>query len=126
MKKIKIFCVMNVGLAIAVGSLIYIFNSDDRILSNLFGFSVENQTLSVLSGYIPDFLWGYALCSALCIFNGEGVACVISTTFGILWEILQFLGAVRGTGDVIDMILYLTASLTAVMIIKIQKRRYSK
>ena len=74
---------------------------------------------SGLRHYIPDFLWAFSLCSALnVLFNNFFINASIALICGVVWEMLQRLGAVSGTGDVIDVIMYLTACVMAVTINK--------
>lgn len=78
--------------------------------------------------YLPDFLWALGLCSGLnVVFENElknivlsGVLTLIS---GLIWELMQLLDIVSGTGDIIDILLYLSASIIVVMINIITYRR---
>ena len=71
--------------------------------------------------YLPDYFWGLSLTFGLYSimpywhFNILWPA-VISFLCGLLWELLQFFDWVSGTGDFIDILLYLSAATTAVTI----------
>ena len=71
--------------------------------------------------YLPDFLWAFSMCTGLLsIFSVTKIRLIIiafvTVLAGALWEALQYADIVRGTGDVIDILLYLAASIIAVVI----------
>jgi len=78
--------------------------------------------------YLPDFLWGLSLgCGLIAIHNPrkKGVIICASYSFlcGIIWEILQHLEVLNGTGDVHDVIMYLLASVVCIIINLKETRR---
>ena len=70
--------------------------------------------------YLPDMLWAFALsCGLQAILASKkwgivlcGVAAFVS---GTIWELLQWLDVVRGTGDWLDMLMYLLAGLASII-----------
>ncbi len=90
---------------------------------------LENDFLSF---YLPDYLWGLSLCFGLClVFDpkkllGIITCCAVAFAYGTIWETLQKFRVVGGTGDTADVILYLAASLTAVLICIKRRNRNEK
>ena len=71
--------------------------------------------------YLPDFLWALSLCLALLALhhpqNGGVFVCAGGAVLcGCCWELLQVCGAVGGTGDWIDVLMYCLASLLSILI----------
>lgn len=112
------------ALALVLGTSLYIvFRGNTyvgRILDGLYLIDIIRIGCSMyatdfLKYYFPDFLWALALGSGLyAICNPskeEGLLCGCSTFFcGCLWELLQYFRIVSGTGDVLDIMMYLFAS----------------
>ena len=78
--------------------------------------------------YLPDFLWGCSLGCGLIAIHDPGIKGVIicaSFSFfcGLIWEILQYLKVLNGTGDIHDMIMYLLASAVCIIINLKETRR---
>ena len=69
--------------------------------------------------YLPDFLWGYSLCCGiLAIIMPQQhkhtiMIVLIVSALGCAWELLQYCNIVKGTGDMIDCMLYITAACLA-------------
>ena len=88
----------------------------------------SNYDCAFLRFYLGDFLWGFGLgCTLRAIdkFNKLGrigVLCIVFL-FGTLWEVLQLLGFIRGTGDVLDVVMYFIAGM-GVIIIDIKERSF--
>ena len=111
------------AISLVCGGLLYVLFRETTYISTMFEwFSFVSQArefISVLSCdfvafYLPDFLWGFALCSGLlAIFNPDirgGLACALTALlWGVVWEIAQYAGVVSGTGDVVDILMYLMA-----------------
>jgi hypothetical protein len=122
------FCLLNCIFALIVGVAIYAFLRENTYINKLINFqstAVSSALADFLRFYFVDALWSYALTSALSIFISEISAGVISTMFATIWELLQLYGFVSGTFDIIDLTMYLSASVLAVLIINIFKRRHS-
>ena len=73
--------------------------------------------------YFPDFLWGFAFYCGLCvIWQPRTAGCWLCAggafACGLVWEMLQYTGVLRGTGDVQDIIMYLFAGLIGIFMDK--------
>lgn len=83
------------------------------------------KDIDFLNYYFPDFLWSFAFYfGAELIFYPQKrvfTSSVLVLCAGALWELLQYTGIVGGTGDLLDILMYLTAVLTAVLIEKFLK-----
>jgi hypothetical protein len=71
--------------------------------------------------YLPDYLWGLSLaCGLHLIFLPKrkgSIAIALAVTFiGVLYEIMQYINLIIGTGDVLDVLLYLLAGFTAFLL----------
>lgn len=77
--------------------------------------------------YLPDFLWALSLsCGLHIIFNPKTIGSLYCTTaitgLGFTFELMQYTKIINGTGDIIDIILYLLAGIT-VNLINLKRRR---
>ena len=86
---------------------------------------IINSSCRVLY-YLPDFLWALSLsCGLHIIFMPEmkgSLLCTFAVVgLGLVFEILQFLEFVNGTGDIIDVIMYLLAGMS-VNLINLKRR----
>jgi hypothetical protein len=84
---------------------------------------------SIFKNYVPDALWAYALTSSIFIIwnrlvNYLWLSFVI--LFFIVYEILQYLHFTKGTGDVWDVVTYLTSTFIAIIINKFVKFYFYK
>ena len=73
---------------------------------------------------MPDMLWAYALVFSLMLVTGNKTAdvwkmFVIAGMFSTIMEVLQVIGCVKGTFDVMDIIVEIIAELMAVFMQKI-------
>ena len=120
--------------SLSLGAVIYLFSRPDAYVSILFSkiFHINRiQVLfpSIVSYYIPDFLWAVSLCSgliALVPIKWNALWGILTALYGVLWEGLQFICAVNGTADIIDIIMYLSAAISVVMINYFIKMREEK
>ncbi len=117
-------------LSLICGGAIYLLFRPETYVSAFFNgfFKLEGlrSVLSFLScgfinSYFVDFLWGYALCCGfIAVFLPKKrnlVYCVlIPLGMGVVWEVLQYFGAVKGTGDIIDVLMYLLAASSAIIV----------
>ncbi len=117
-------------VSLTCGGLLYVLFRETTYLSKIFErfpfVSHSREVVSFLSCdfvafYLPDFLWGFALCSGLLAIFDSGIrgslVCVLTALFwGVAWEMAQYAGVVSGTGDVVDVLMYLVAAGVAVII----------
>lgn len=135
MMKYKLFCAINSITSLVLGVSIYLFLRKDTYLHiwvNRFAPLHDGSCFSFFGAdflryYFPDYLWGYSLCFALCCFippkKGRlEYPAVITALLGCGLELLQAFGWIRGTGDVLDGLMYLTAGLTVAVINKMKTR----
>lgn len=70
--------------------------------------------------YLIDYLWALSMISGLnTLFTTQKETlriCLFVFSLGSIWEILQFLNILSGTGDIADVFMYLAAVITAVII----------
>ena len=139
----KMFVYANISLPILAGSLLYYVTSPqvmfvqniDRLLGVSLHVGTENTFVVNLRSYMPDMLWAYALVFSLMLVTGNKTAdvwkmFVIAGMFSTIMEVLQVIGCVKGTFDVMDIIVEIIAELMAVFIIKrhddMRRKSYEK
>ena len=74
------------------------------------------------SSSIPDGLWAYAFCSAILITWDRRVYkpwLIVAGLTAIMFEVLQYMHFIKGTGDPVDVFVYLLSGA-----ISIQSNRY--
>lgn len=134
----KVFFAVNGMLSLTIGGIMYVLFRENSYVAQMFDgiWLVERarEVLSVpfmrfLSCYIPDYLWAYSLCCVLVVIAARDTkntiwCMVVTMSVGTVWEILQFLNILGNTGDICDIIIYLVAALTVLLIfIKRRKRK---
>lgn len=123
------FLLLNAGIPLAVGLIFYVLFCPEtcvtRFVSRLLpgmipGNAViplpEGAVFTVLRNYGFDFLWAYALVSALCLIAGtEGgqiaFAAAVAALFGTGTEAAQYFGIMPGTADGWDVLTEISAAL---------------
>jgi hypothetical protein len=84
---------------------------------------------ALIKNYFPDALWAYALASSILIIWKREVNyfwLFIIIVFFVVFEILQYLHFIKGTGDVWDVLTYLIATFIAIIINNILKLYFYK
>ena len=74
------FCILNIFTALTFGAIIYLFTRNNTYINHIFNFSIDierNILTDILSFYVADFLWAYALSYALLIFWNEKISSII-------------------------------------------------
>lgn len=112
-------------LALFFGLLIYLFLRPNthisRFLRTFFSFDAPNVfgvlNYSFFKFYLVDYLWAFGFsCWLRPIFIKEPKGtlwCILIVSFiGVVYEMMQFLNIVSGTGDVLDCLLYVLAGWT--------------
>ncbi len=122
--------------SLSAGGLIYLAARPDSYVSifinRIIPLADIQRVLSPLNfefinNYMPDYLWAFSLTCALLATNKSIKATVLIVSLcGIIWETLQFIGLISGTGDIIDIITYLTAVFSAVLINKKECSNHKK
>lgn len=107
--------------ALVVGGLLYLLFRENSYIGLLF---VKCDVVSLLRSwlrplscdftrfFLPDLLWGFSLSCGLLAIRGVGWKNVllsggIAFGCGCCWELLQYHGIVNGTGDPLDVFMYL-------------------
>lgn len=125
--KYIVFCLSNCIFSLLAGTLIYVFVGGNTYINKIIMLHPmpKNDTVlgELLRYYLVDALWAYALTFSLSVFINRICAGIIAFLFGLIWEICQKYSIIPGTFDIIDIIMYLTASMLAVLIIHLNKRR---
>lgn len=128
----KEFILLNVIAPVLFGAILYYLFFPDavfvRLIDNLLGSSyhipvnVDNILIKLIRFYFLDFLWAYALMSAvILIFKNDSRVFVIILIFEIVLELIQLLPSIRGTFDVCDIGIEILASI---FVIKLSRRRF--
>ena len=128
----KEFILLNVIAPVLFGAILYYLFFPDavfvRLIDNLLGSSyhipvnVDNILIKLIRFYFLDFLWAYALMSAvILIFKNDSRVFVIILIFEIFLELIQLLPSIRGTFDVCDIGIEILASI---LVIKLSRRRF--
>lgn len=127
-------------ISLIIGSSAYVIFRDNTYLSlfisEIFSIKIpwnnlDSPLYGFVSYYLPDLLWALSLCCGLfAIFypNRKMMFFSAITTFlyGMIWEILQYYGFTSGTGDIYDVIMYLTACIIAVTIYEKKEKTHEK
>ena len=115
--------------ALAIGALMYgLFRQDTyvgKIVGKVIGtgLPITGWFSGLCAWYLPDYLWVFSMtCALFSIMVPEGKQIILwsslAFSMGLLWELLQISGAVSGTADLWDVLLYGFAALTAAIIAK--------
>lgn len=129
--------VMITVLALTVGGLMYVVLREKSYLANIFAGSPLLAFLrAVFSGngwrmascYLPDFLWSLALtCALIALFQPSKAGCsycaLVGMLCGLIWEVLQTLRIVSGTGDIWDILAYSSAATMGFFINTKERKR---
>ena len=123
-------------ISLLLGGLIYLLfrkNTYVAILLNCqliesIRYSLNELNVDFVKFYLPDFLWALSLCCyLLSLFNPKFIGTVFCSLtvlfYGVLWEVGQYTNVFKGTGDITDIIMYLSASIFAVFIYTKEKRK---
>lgn len=124
--------IVNIILSIVtlfLGGTIYILYRENSYISNFIenfiDLTILRNTFKLLECkfikyYLIDYLWALSLVSGLntlFITKKETLRiCLFVFILGTIWEVLQFFNIISGTGDIIDIFMYLAAVITAVII----------
>lgn len=130
----KIILIINVVLPILAGSLTYCFIAPDVLfLNNIYSRFVQTQNISldiysnvflkITRFYLMDYLWGYALIFALYYAFGLNKSALkyiysLAVIFSVVMEFIQLAPIVKGTFDLFDIAVEITAESLAIFIIK--------
>lgn len=134
MKRKESIAVLMVILPLLFGTAIYVFLRPDTYISELIGTALHVNAAPAdcprgmfsdfLRFYVSDMLWAFALPPALFAatgFEADDLLHIffISVAFAGSLEMLQYIGVMSGTGDLVDLILESIAVSAAVFTLKI-------
>lgn len=133
MNKRCVFCIANSAIPLMLGSFIYITAGQGIYLTDLIArFHVQIPHIAypvLIRSYICDFLWGYALLSALVLVAGaHGItgtikAMILAAILAVIMETLQAVPSFPGTFDPWDIVAEFAAIVICSAIIQIFLRR---
>ena len=113
-------------LSLTIGVIIYTYYRSDTYIGNLASeiLNVKYKTedrFTIISYYIPDYLWAFSLCSGLFAIyplkSKHGFWWgAVTFIYGVAWEFMQYSSLVSGTFDIVDIIMYFTAASSVVSI----------
>lgn len=91
---------------------------------------LSNYDCTFLRYYFIDLIWAFSLCCGLVSIFGTGIkdkaVCFVLTFLsGTAWEVGQYFGLISGTGDYLDVLMYLTGAGFCLLII-LKEKRYEK
>lgn len=124
---------MNLYLGVSslfTGFLLYVLFRQNTYIAKTFAYILPLDNLSLSYGktnldflkyYLPDFLWAFSLSCLLQAFcahslKESAIYCCVAAACGVIWELLQWTGVLTGTGDWLDIIMYLTGSILCLLI----------
>ena len=121
------FYILNIIVPIIIGGLIYLLYGDVlflKVINNYIDIKTleHNVFINILRNYFCDFCWSYSLAFTLSYIYKESVSIKISIllpiSIGISLELLQFIGLINGTGDLLDIFSELLACVACYQILR--------
>jgi len=107
------------------GGSCYILFRSDTYISQLFRLHAFSNipAFRFLCFYLPDHLWGLSLSMGLMWVyepesNGAILCAACSFLCGCIWELLQTIALIPGTGDLFDILMYLSASIFSILLFR--------
>lgn len=109
--------------ALLLGALDYMLYRQDTYIGalSIFPAMPSHWGYGIFAYHFPDFLWAFSLIFGLFTIisptqKNSALCLLITVTYGGLWELGQSIGWISGTADLIDVGMYITAALSAVII----------
>ncbi|MBP5260682.1 MAG: hypothetical protein J6Z43_00995 [Clostridiales bacterium] len=135
MNRGNIVCFIGMAISLMIGLVIYLTNGSTTYISGSFeklGIKlISIDYPKIIKNYGCDFLWGYALCSGLQMFNSNagsrlGLLKVITASMllAIIMESLQKVSFISGTFDILDILVECGAICIAGFITNTYMRRH--
>ncbi len=136
MSKKVLFALIGI-ISLCLGGLIYVLFKEttyvSQVVSDLISLDKIKHHLDFFNNefvknYFTDFLWALSLsCFLFCIYEPNLKSSIAISgfvfLFGSLWEILQWMNCINGTGDFFDILMYFTAGITTISINQRSKRK---
>lgn len=126
-----LFCILQSVCSLLIGLLTYaVFRSGTIFHSLLLNFGIHLSGFSdlhfpldsIVRYYLPDYLWIYSLSFAVLSvllpkrLTAELIILFLIFLFGAAFEMLQALCVVPGTGDLLDVMAYFLATVSAAFV----------
>lgn len=105
--------------SLLIGTIIYFLSGSDAYIT--FGLNNGMRVISnsFVINYIPDFLWAVAFVLTLSFFlENILTAGILVVLFGTIFEVFQRYNIVKGTCDVIDVIVEAVGVILMIMFVK--------
>ena len=102
-----LFIIYNTLIPLSIGSLVYYYENTSTLLE-------------CVANYLPDALWSYSLVSLMLIVWKLKIPYSWLIAIMLLFistELLQFLKFIPGTGDLIDILIYLLSGYLSYLIL---------
>ena len=121
------FYILNILVPLIVGGLIYLLYGDVlfvKVINNYIDIKAikHNVFINILRNYFCDFCWSYSLAFALSYIYKESISIKISIvlpiSIGIILELLQLIGLINGTFDLLDIFSELLACVVCYQILR--------
>ena len=129
-KRHKFICILICLFSLTCGFLSYVFFRPDtyfhvcvKEIVNIPESNSDGLVTYIFKYYFSDFAWAFSLTVSLSLIHSLKDSAVISFLFGVIWEIMQKMKIVKGTFDVVDILVYFIAVIISIQTIKSIKRR---
>ena len=105
--------------SLLIGAIIYFLSGSDAYITFGLNDGVRVITNSFVITYIPDFLWAVAFVLTLSFFlDNMLTAGILVVLFGTVFEALQRYNIIKGTCDVIDVIVEAVGVILMIVFMK--------
>ena len=105
--------------SLLIGTIIYFLSGSDEYITFGLNDGVRVITNSFVINYIPDFLWAVAFVLTLSFFlDNMLTAGILVVLFGTVFEALQRYNIIKGTCDVIDVIVEAVGVILMIVFMK--------
>ena len=105
--------------SLLIGAIIYFLSGSDAYITFGLNDGVRVITNSFVINYIPDFLWAVAFVLTLSFFlDNMLTAGILVVLFGTIFEALQRYNIIKGTCDVLDIVVEAVGVILMIMFVK--------
>ena len=102
-----------------IGAIIYFLSGSDAYITFGLNDGVRVITNSFVINYIPDFLWAVAFVLTLSFFlDNMLTAGILVVLFGTIFEALQRYNIIKGTCDVLDIVVEEVGVILMIVFVK--------
>ncbi|MBR3355967.1 MAG: hypothetical protein IKG47_11570 [Oscillospiraceae bacterium] len=105
--------------SLLIGAIIYFLSGSDAYITFGLNDGVRVITNSFVINYIPDFLWAVAFVLTLSFFlDNMLTAGILVVLFGTIFEALQRYNIIKGTCDVLDIVVEAVGVILMIVFVK--------